>query len=98
MTDSASKLNKGSCLNIQLAWKDENGVAIDITGRTFAITESSVPLVAAFAIVNAVGGLSSMSIADTSPFRVGRTNWFRIGMLLAGGCTDTTPQIEVDVQ
>ena len=91
-------ISRGECLHASLAWTDEDGNPIDITGRDFAVFDAAPAFTAEFSITDAAAGRVDVTVADTSMLLPGRTNRFRLSMTLPGGCSDTTPPIWIEVQ
>lgn len=91
------EMNRYEKLELDLEWEDENGAAIDITGREFAIKESKPAMLGDFVISDGPAGKVRLTIEDTNAFAVGDGNWLRVAMTLPDESLDTTPPIWIEV-
>lgn len=96
------QINKGEPFSRTFSYQDDDGVAIDMTGAAFEISESypsSIVSDMTITETNLAGGVItlSMTVAQMANLGLGRVNWFRLKTTFNGGAVDTTPKIWVQI-
>ena len=97
------EVTEGSCLDLVLDYKDEDGVAEDITDDTFAVSESYPAGVFDEAVLtktDAPGGTLSFHLeaADAAGLHRGNVNWVRVSRTDLDGHVDNSEQIWVNLR
>lgn len=97
----AMNVSRGECLRAQGVWTDEDGLPIDLAGRTLRIAEAYPKALDAgtVTITDAAAGEFEIFIPEAvmSAAGRGRVNWLRLEMELPGGCPDTSERFWVEV-
>ena len=102
MSNPVITVNRFECLKAECTWTDENGTALDLTGKTITLVDySPAELVGAtVTITDAVNGKfeieASQAIVDGLPS--GLLSYFRLSLNTAGSCSDSTPRIGINVE
>lgn len=105
MAADTIQTQRGQALNLRATWYQgaAGSAAIDLTGATVTIRESSLPAIFAEAEVevsDAAAGVVTLALAeaDAQGLGAGRTNWFRLEAQWPDGSNRVTPKIWVNVQ
>lgn len=102
MSNSVITINRFECLRATCTWTDENGDALDLTGKTITLVDYSPAGLAdaTVTITDAVNGVfeieASQAIVDALP--AGLLSYFRLSLNTPGGCADSTPRIGINVE
>ena len=95
------EVEQGEAVIAQMRWADKGG-AIDLTGRTLAITDAypAALMDGTVEVTDAENGVATLTIpgALARAMGRGRTNWIRVAMSLSGGELDATPPIWIEVR
>lgn len=92
---------RGECLRAEGAWTDDEGAALDLTGRTIRISEA-YPMALTdgeVTVTDATSGKFDIFIPAEvmSSAGRGRVNWIRVEMSVPDGCADASERIWVEV-
>lgn len=103
-------VNKGSCIDLDLTYQDENGDAVDVTDYEFSVAEDKPAGVfagnAALTKTDPANGVVHLHLEAEDGFpddallglRPGNVNWVRIARTDGEGCVSTSELIWIKVQ
>lgn len=97
MLDAVHVVQRGTDLTFQMAFKDEAGAAIDLTGASLSV-EVNGPLTATATITNAAAGLGQLVAPYDVDWLDGRQMWFRVILTQSGGQSIGYPKTWLDVR
>lgn len=96
-------VNTGETIDLLLAFTDETGTALDLSGATLSVVAASQPSLVediALTVTDSAGGLVRLFLPASGSAKLGRgmSSWFRIGTAFSSDNLDITPQIWIQTR
>lgn len=102
MSNRVITVNRFECLRKSCQWQNEDGTAVDLTGKTITVVDFYPPALGdmEITITDEEAGEFEIELAeaDVAKLPSGMNSWFRLSLNTPGGCDDSTDRIGVNVE
>lgn len=99
--ENVIEVTKGSCIDFDMTYTDENGTAENITSDTFTVIDYWPDILANAVITkpDPTNGVAHLHLEDNfaASLNMGSANRFRVSRVTAAGHTDNTEIIWINV-